>query len=171
LTIAASDTNVRILDGAAELASHPRSFDSGQQILDPAHRDAVLRFKNKVSQSIPAGWLEQAIPEVRTLLDLAFSRGGSAGHRTQRLHRLVEKYGVPAVRDAVVEAMRRDTPTEASVAFLLRTRQRTPPAPVDLSRHPEVRSLVVRPHALASYDQLTKPSPDEQIDGEQTNND
>ena len=168
LTIAASDTNVRILDGASELTSHPRSYDSGQQILDPAHRDAVLRFKRKASQSIPAGWLEQAIPEVRSLLDLAFSRGESAGHQTQRLHRLVEEYGVPAVRDAVVEAMRRDTPTAASVAFLLRTRQRTRPAPVDLSRHPEVQSLVVRPHALASYDQLTKPVPNEQVDDEQT---
>lgn len=168
LTIAASDTNVRILDGASELASHSRSDDSGQQILDPAHRDAVLRFKRKASQSIPTGWLEQAIPEVRALLDLAFSPGESAGHQTQRLHRLVEEYGVPAVGDAVVEAMRRDTPTAASVAFLLRTRQHTPPAPVDLSRHPEVQSLVVRPHALASYDQLAKPGPNGHTPNEQT---
>jgi len=168
LTIAASDTNVRILDNTSELASHPRSYDSGQQILDPTHRDAVLRFKRKASQSIPAGWLEQAIPEVRALLDLAFSRGESAGHQTQRLHRLVEEYGVASVRDAVVEAMQRDTPTAASVAFVLRTRQRTRPAPVDLSRHPEVQSLAVTPHALASYDQLAKPGPNEQTPNQQT---
>jgi hypothetical protein len=124
-------------------------------VLDPAHRDAVLRFKRKASQSIPAGWLEQAIPEVRALLDLAFARGESAGHQTKRLHRLVEEYGVPAVREAVLQALTRDTPTAASVAFLLRTRQRKHPAPVDLSRHPEVHALVVRPHSLASYDKLT----------------
>lgn len=159
LTIAASDTSVRILDAGTVLAAHPRSYDSGQQVLDPVHRDAVLGFKRKAAQSMPAGWLEQAIPEVRTLLDLAFARGQSAGHQTQRLHRLVEEYGVPAVREAVVQALQRDTPTAASVAFLLRTRQRTHSVPVDLSRHPEVHSLVVRPHSLASYDQLTKPSP------------
>jgi hypothetical protein len=158
LTVAASDVGVRILDGPTVLASHPRSYDSGQEVLDPAHRDAVLRFKRKASQAIPAGWLQQAIPEVRVLLDLAFARGESAGHQTQRLHRLVEEYGVPAVREAVEEALARDTPTAASIAFLLRTRQRTHAVPVDLSRHPEVHSLVVRPHSLASYDQLTKPA-------------
>lgn len=169
LTVAASDVNVRILDGATVLASHPRSYDSGQEVLDPAHRDAVLRFKRKASQAIQAGWLEQAIPEVRALLDLAFARGESAGHQTQRLHRLVEEFGVPAVREAVVEALTRDTPTAASVAFLLRTRSRTHAVPVDLSRHPEVHSLVVRPHSLASYDKLTKLAPTGESNDEETN--
>lgn len=169
LTVAASDVGVRILDGATVLASHPRSYDSGQEVLDPAHRDAVLRFKRKASQAVPAGWLEQAIPEVRALLDLAFARGESAGHQTQRLHRLVEEYGVPAVREAVVQALTRDTPTAVSVAFLLRTRQRTHPVPVDLSRHPEVHSLVVRPHSLASYDRLTKPALPGESNEEETN--
>lgn len=159
LTVAASDRNVRILDGATVLAAHPRSYDSGQEVLDPAHRDAALRFKSKASQSLPAGWLEQAIPEVRALLDLAFTRGESAGHQTKRLYRLVEEYGVPAVREAVSLALTRDTPTAASVAFLLRTRRRTHAVPVDLSRHPEVHSLVVHPHSLASYDKLTEPAP------------
>ncbi len=169
LTVAASDVGVRILDGVTVLASHPRSYDSGQEVLDPAHRDAVLRFKRKASQSIPAGWLEQAIPEVRVLLDLAFARGESTGHQTKRLYRLVEEYGVPAVRDAVAQALTRDTPTAASVAFLLRTRQRNHPAPVDLSRHPEVHSLVVQPHSLASYDKLTQPVPTGASSDEETN--
>ena len=118
--------------------------------------DAVLRFKRKASQLMPAGWLEQAIPEVHTLLDLAFARGESAGHQTKRLHRLVEEHGVHTVREAVVEALRRNTPTAASVAFLLRTRNRSQAMPVDLSRHPEVQSLLVRPHALDRYDTLTQ---------------
>jgi hypothetical protein len=123
--------------------------------------------------------LEQAIPATRALLDPAFARGESAGHQTKRLHRLVEEYGVPAVREAVAQALARDTPTAASVAFLLRTRQRKHAAPVDLSRYPEVHSLVVRPHSLASYDKLTQPvsgqpvskgeSPEGECNGEETN--
>lgn len=157
LTLVASDVGVRILDGDVEVASHPRSYDSGQAVLDPAHQDAVLRFKRKASQSMPAGWLAQAIPEVRTLLDLAFQRGESAGHQTKRLTQLVEEHGAAAARDAVVEALRRNTPTAASVAFLLRTRpSSSKPDPVDLSRHPEVQSLVVQPHRLEIYDTLSR---------------
>jgi hypothetical protein len=36
LTLVASDTVVRILDGAAEIARHIRSYDRQQQVLDPA---------------------------------------------------------------------------------------------------------------------------------------
>ena len=47
LTLVASDTDVRILDGAAEIARHHRSYDRQQMILDPAHEQALLRTKRK----------------------------------------------------------------------------------------------------------------------------
>src|SRR5437867_39380 len=49
LTLVASDTDIRILDGAAEIARHPRSYDRQQSILDPAHEQALLRTKRKAS--------------------------------------------------------------------------------------------------------------------------
>jgi transposase len=41
LTLAASDTLVRILDGSAEIARHTRTYDRGQLVLDPAHQEAL----------------------------------------------------------------------------------------------------------------------------------
>jgi DNA replication protein DnaC len=51
LTLAASDTHVRILDGANEIGRHTRSYDRGQLVLDPAHQDAVLKSKRKALAS------------------------------------------------------------------------------------------------------------------------
>jgi hypothetical protein len=53
-----------------------------------------------------------------------------------------------------VEALQRNTPRAASVAFLLRRQPRSTPLALDLSRHPQAQSLDVRPHDLETYDEL-----------------
>ncbi len=45
LTLVASDTTVRLLDGTLEIARHPRTYDRQKQVLDPSHREAVLKLK------------------------------------------------------------------------------------------------------------------------------
>jgi hypothetical protein len=67
LTLVASDTTVRILDGALEIARHRRTYDRQNMVLDPAHQDAVLTAKRKAFHATPAGGLEQAVPESKTL--------------------------------------------------------------------------------------------------------
>jgi hypothetical protein len=154
LTLVASDTLVRILDGAAEIARHHRSYDR-HQILHPAHQEALLKAKRKAFDATPGGRLAQAVPESKTLLDLAFSQGESAGSQTAQLLKLLDLYGAAALRNAVREALERNTPRASSVAFLLRRGQRTTPRlAVDLSRHPEAQSIEVRPHDLETYDEL-----------------
>jgi transposase len=154
LTLVASDTSVRILDGTAELARHPRSYDRQQQVLDPEHRDAVLKLKRRAFHATPAGRLEQAVPESKTLLDLAFAEGESAGSQTAQLLKLLEEYGAATLRRAILEALERHTPRASSVAFLLRRQPRPRRIAVDLSGHPEAQSIDVRPHSLETYDEL-----------------
>src|SRR5215212_5801994 len=78
LTLVASDTTVRLLDGAVEIARHARTYDRNHQVLDPAHREALLKIKRKAFHGTPGGRLEQAVPESKILLDLAFAQGESA---------------------------------------------------------------------------------------------
>lgn len=162
LTLAASDTTVRILDGSAELARHVRSYDRHQLVLDPAHQDAVLALKRKAFHSTPGGRLEQAVPESRQLLDLAFAQGESAGTQTAQLMKLLENHGAAALRRAIQEALARNTPRASSVAFLLRRQPRTAPAALDLSRHPHLATLHVRPQDLETYDQLARHTGEEE---------
>ena len=156
LTLVASDITVRILDGSAEIARHARTYDRHQLVLDPAHQEAVLKTKRKAFHSTPGGRLAQAVPESKTLLDLAFAQGESAGSQTAQLLKLLDQYGAAALRRAILEALERNTPRASSVAFLLRRQPRSTPLGLDLSRHPEAQSLDVRPHDLETYDELAR---------------
>jgi len=156
LTLVASDTRVRILDGSLEVARHIRTYDRHQLVLDPAHQQAVLEIKRKAYHATPGGRLEQAVPESQTLLDLAFAQGESAGHQTALLMKLLEQYGAAAVRRAIVEAIQHNTPRAAAVAFLLRRQSRSRPPTLDLSHHPQAQALDVRPHDLETYDELAR---------------
>jgi Mu transposase-like protein len=161
LTLVASDTSVRLLDGALEIARHPRSYDRRQQVLDPAHREAVLKLKRKAFHATPAGRLEQAVPESKTLLDLAFAQGESAGSQTSQLLKLLDEYGPAALRRAIVEALEHNTPRACSVAFLLRRQPCPRRVALDLSHHPQAQSVDVRPHDLETYDELARTEDDD----------
>jgi transposase len=163
LTLVATDTLVRILDGSAEIARHHRSYDRHQEVLEPAHQEALRKAKRKAFDATPGGRLAQAVPESKTLLDLAFSQGESAGSQTAQLLKLLDLYGAAALRNAIREALERNTPRASSVAFLLRRQLRStaPRLAVDLSRHPEAQSIDVRPHDLETYDELARNRDDE----------
>jgi transposase len=162
LTLAASDTHVRILDGPVEIAYHRRSYDRQRVVADPAHEEALLRTKRKALHATRGARLTVAVPESESLLERAFAAGESAGSQTAQLLRLLDLYGAAALRRAVKEALERDTPRASSVAFLLRRHHRSAPLPaVDLSRHPEAQALDVRPHDLETYDELARTHDDD----------
>ena len=166
LTLAASESTIRILDGNQEIARHRRSYDRRQPILDPAHQEELLKEKRKALGSTPGSRLSQAVPESEALLEAAFARGESASRQTTELLNLLDLYGARELRAAICEALERKTPRASSVAFILNQRRRSnkrrTPLPVDLSRHPELENLSVTPHDLETYDDLAKDDPDEQ---------
>ena len=165
LSLVASDSQVRILDGTEELACHHRFYDRGQLVLDPTHQQELLQEKLKARGSTPGGRLEQAVPESGALLEAAFARGESTRSQTAQLLKLLDTYGPGELREAIREALEHGTPRVSSVAFLLRkhqrSRQRQALAPVDLSQHPELAALDMQPQNLEVYDELTKQDDDE----------
>ena len=166
LTLVASPSLVRILQGNEEIARHRRSYDRHQLVLDPAHQKALLEEKRKALGSTPGGRLAQAVPESEALLDAAFARGESVGSQTVQLLKLLDSYGREPLGSAIREALQRNTPRASSVASLLRQRSTPPsaPTPVDLSRHPELQALEVQPHDLETYDELAHHHDDDPSD-------
>jgi transposase len=161
LTLVASDTTVRLLDGVTEIACHRRSYDRRQQVLDPAHQEAVLKTKRRAFHATPAGRLEQAAPESKTLLDRAFTQGESAARQSAQLMKLLDEYGPAAFRRAIVEALERNTPRACSVAFLLHRQPHSRRVALDLSAYPQAQSVDVRPHDLETYDELARSQDDD----------
>jgi hypothetical protein len=80
LTVVATPTAVRVLDGAAVIAAHARSYDKGKQVEDPAHIAELTARKHQAHQHRGADRLAQAAPNSAELLSRAAAR------RQPRLH-------------------------------------------------------------------------------------
>ena len=145
LTLVASPTTVRLLDGATEIASHRRSYDRHEHVEDPAHRQALLEQKRKALGSTASGRLAALVPESQAFLQAAFERGESAARLTVQLLRLLDDYGAAELTAALREALGHHTPRLSSVAFILarrhRQRRQRTPLPVNLSRRPDLENL------------------------------
>jgi hypothetical protein len=158
LTVVASPTQVRVLDGAKVLACHPRSYDKGQQIENPQHIAELVTFKRQARRHRGLDRLARAAPNSRDLLTQAAERGDNLGSITAALLRLLDHYGAVELEAAIAEALARGVPHPNAVRLSLQRRleqrQHNPPLPVRLPKDQRLRNLVVRPHDLGNYDHL-----------------
>ena len=166
LTVMASPTRVRLLDGTEVVATHARSYDKGQQIEDPAHIAALTEVKRQARHHRGQDRLAQAAPGSRDLLTRAAERGDNLGSITAALLRLLDSYGAAELEVAIQEALQRDVPHPNAVRLSLQRRREQrdlpPPLAIPLPDKAKVRNLVVRPHTLTGYDQLDQQEPTEQ---------
>jgi transposase len=160
LTLAASDTRVRILDGDTVLVTHPRSYHRHELVENPAHRRALLEQKRKAQGSSTLERLRAAVPEVDNFLQQAMDKGESLRTVSQKLVLLLDDYGSHELCAAVQTALERQTPRVSSVAFLLsrrRNRSQQKPLPsVEFEHRPDLAELYVKPHPAESYDELSE---------------
>jgi hypothetical protein len=163
VTVCASPTRVRILDGAEVIATHTRSYDKDQQIEDPGHIEALTTLKRQARRHRGQDRLIQAAPGSRELLTRAALRGDNLGSITAALLRLLDDYGSGELEAAITETLERDVPHPNSVRLILQRRRqaRNQPPPIGLRiDHEPAKQLVVRPHDLNSYDRL-QPQPED----------
>lgn len=158
LTVIATPTTVRVLEGEQLLASHERSYDRAAQIEDPDHLEALREHKREASAHSRLDYLHHAVPPSRELLRRLAERGENLGSATAALLRLLQTYGAAELESALEEALAHESPNPHAVRLVLERRQQQrdepPRLPVELPDDPRVREIVVKPHALGSYDQL-----------------
>ena len=164
LTLVASATTVRLLDGQTELARHRRSYDTGQTLDDAAHLEGLLAATHQANVHTARDRLRVAVPATATLFERLAARGEALRPHTRRLLALLDDYGPQALAAAIATALARD----ALGAGSDRPPAGNPPAPAGphaaaarwrLPNRPGVRDLDVRPHRLESYDALTRTVP------------
>jgi transposase len=164
LEVVASAEQVRVLEGPTVLATHPRSYDKGQQIERPEHIRALEAQKQQARAHRGVDRLAQAAPSSTRLLTAAAERGEPLGSLTAALLRLLDHYGAEELEAAVQEALERGVPHSNAVRLNLErrreARQQPPPLAVSLPEDVRVREAVVRPHTLASYDTLSREDDD-----------
>ncbi len=171
VTVLASPTQVRILDGSEVLACHPRSYDKGQQIENPQHIAELATCKRQARHHRGQDRLAQAAPNSRDLLTQAAERGDNLGSITAALLRLLDRYGAVELEAAIAEALTRGVPHPNAVRLSLQRRreqrEHKPPLAVRLPEDHRLRNLVVRPHDLGNYDHLQSHRPQTDDDNNQ----
>jgi transposase len=162
LTVLADPDTVRIVDGSEVLARHPRSYDKGAQIEDPAHLQALVEEKRAARHHRGVDRLAAAVPAAQDLLQRAAGRGDNLATITADLLRLLDHYGAVELDAAIQDALVRGVPHPNAVRLALdrRREQRNAPPPiaVDLPDHVKTRDTTVRPHRLETYDRLKDPT-------------
>ena len=156
LTLVASDTAVRILDGEVTVARHVRSYDTGARIDDEAHLEALARQKRRAAELGGRDVLRATLKHAPAFIDGLATKGAVLGTETSRLIRLLREYGPREVDEALAEAMARGALSASSVAHLLdtRARRRKRMPGIDVVVPESVRHVHVTPHALSDYDAL-----------------
>jgi Mu transposase, C-terminal domain len=170
LTLVASEHEVRILDGPAEVAHHARSYDRGQRIEADDHLAALTAAKRRAHELRGRDRLRQACPHADAFLDALARRGEFVARHTTALLRLLDQYDPGDLDAALADAVARDAVSAWAIAHRLdqhaRARRTPPPVPVLLPADPRVRDLRVTPHRLADYDGLlSTPARPEDPDG------
>src|SRR5262249_11963618 len=118
LTLVASDTSVRILDGDHEVARHARSYERGRQIEIEQHLEALATEKRRARDHRGRNRLGAACPTAMAFLEKVAVHGGHLGGTTTRLLHLLDQYGAEEVEAGLAEAYRRGAFAAQSVAHV-----------------------------------------------------
>ena len=110
LVVVATLDEVRILDGADVIATHPRSFDKGACIEIPGHIAELARHKRQARRLRGQDRLVRAAPNSERLLTDAARRGDNLGAIVAALLRLLDEYGAAELETAIGEAIERGVP-------------------------------------------------------------
>jgi transposase len=160
ITIRATPHHVRILDGAALVAEHVRSYDRGAQIEDPEHIATLAARKRAAREHRGVNRLTAAAPASQELLRRAAAHGSNLGSVTLGLLRLLDRFGPTELQAAIEDTLVHGAPHPNSVRIALErrreARQAPPPVAVSLPEHVRAKDAAVQPHRLDSYDALTE---------------
>jgi hypothetical protein len=159
LTVVATPKLVSILDGASTIAQHPRSYGKAEQIENEFHIKELAQTKKQARHHRGQDRLARSAPSSLILLNQAAEQGYHLRTITHSLIQLLDNYGAVELEIAINEALSRNAPHPNAVQITLEKRResREQPPPISLSLHSDkrIRELVIQPHDIRNYDQLT----------------
>ena len=165
LTVCASSTTVRVMDGPELIATHSRCWGKGKQIEDASHIQSLVDYKRKAREHRGMDLLHHACPSCKPFFAVVAERGGNLGATTVGLTRLLDGFGAQALESALVIANERGADHLGALRQILdqdrHARNQPPPVHLDLPEHVRQRSRAVRAHALSSYDSIRRSEADD----------
>ena len=154
VTLVASDTVVRLLDGAQLIAKHERSWGKHQRVEDPEHRRELLEQKRAARLPKTRDRLLAEVAGVDALYTRWVDVGRNVGLMTARTGKLLELYGAEVLAKAVADVLARGLHDPGALALRCEEARRAAgaPMPVSLELGAHVPDCNVIPHDLGHYD-------------------
>lgn len=155
LTLVADDQTLRLLDGPAEVARHPRSWGRHQTSELKEHRAALVEEKKRARDLKGRDRLRVEVPGIDVLLARWVDAGRNLGSMVASTITLLNAYGPAIMRDVIADMTARGIHDRGAMAILCeqRRKRRAGPAPiiVELGQHVVERDVI--PHDLGGYDE------------------
>ena len=159
LTVWATSSRIRVVDGLEVIADHPRSYSRGEVIEQADHINALRERKRQSRKNAGLDRLAKASPRTKELFEIHADRSMNIGSLTARLLNVLDTYGTRDFDAAVKEALEHEVYHVHGIAQILdrmrRRRGQSPPIPIKLSDE-KLGSLQVKPHEPSSYDFATR---------------
>ena len=161
LVVFADLDQVRVADGNEVVATHSRSWDRGQQIEQADHLQRLVIEKRRAREHRGLDRLARAACSSPAFLRIVAERGENVGSTTARLLQILDSVGAAELEEALIEALERDTVHVGAVRQIVDRRRSDrglpPPVSIPVARG-EHAELIVKPHALSTYDALKEDS-------------
>ena len=158
LTLVASDSVVRVLDGTQEVTRHERCWETGRVIESEEHIRALATAKKAAAVLRGRDRLRTSCKSADAFLSMLLERRFSMGFQTARLIKMLDLHGADVLDSAMAEVLQRGAGDVAAVAHVIdremRARGVAPPIAPALPDDPRVAEARVTPHDLAAYDNL-----------------
>ncbi len=152
LTLVASDTEVRLLDGKRVVGQHVRSWGKNRTIEAREHRAALIAKKSGARDGKGRDRLRAEVPRIDELLRLWLEDGRYVGSLIGRTCKLLDLYGPIVLKAAVEELLAKGSHDYGALAILCEKRRTRPRRVLPLELAPHVVDRDVIPHDLGGYD-------------------
>jgi len=148
------DVDIRVFDGTACVATHPRCFGKHKVVENPEHRKELLVCRRAARPAKGRDRLMAAAPDVEKLLATMFRNGQNMGLCTLRLLKLLDLYGEECLRRGIADLNANNTCELSALAVRCDAHRRALNAPTQLpvTLPKGVVDRDVIPHDLEDYD-------------------
>jgi transposase len=155
LTLVATDSALRLLDGAEEVAAHDRCWGRSQWLENPSHRAELIEEKRAARALKGRDRLRSEIPNINVMLERWLQVGRNLGSMVARTLKLLDDYGGPILRAVVSEMLENGTHDPGAMALMAEQRRKKsgaqPKALVNFAPHVLERDVLS--HDLGGYDE------------------
>lgn len=150
LVVFASEDTVKIYHGIKEVACHQRSYARGKTIESREHIDDLLKTRASALSQTRRRLFHESVPLAVDFLKRVSDKQENVAYAKTRLYRLLERYSVFDLNNALESAIKEDRCSIVAVELMLRhhvdeTRE------LDLSSYPDLKLHQITPHNLEKY--------------------